>query len=262
VTALSASGRLRLKIELAYPALRESTERLWQSPLLPELYPIYLVTMHGITRAATPLMEAAGRLAERLARDDEVAAALVPYLQAHAPEEAGHERWLAQDLEALGIDHRTALDRMPGPTVATLVGAQYYWMRHHHPVALLGHMAVVEGYPPQPGFARRLRQQTGFPADAFRTLTRHEELDAGHRQELYGLIDSLPLRPDHEAMMGVSALHTVQAATAVFNDIFAQGASDEGALRMAQASTSGPTPDVAGWELPPLSRVRRQAPIS
>ena len=40
------------------------------------------------------------------------------------------------------------LRRMPSPTVASFIGAHYYWIHHHHPVAQLGQIAVQEGYPP------------------------------------------------------------------------------------------------------------------
>ena len=39
---------------------------------------------------------------------------------------------------------------MPPPSVAGLVGSQYYWILHHHPVAFLGYVALMEGYPPTP----------------------------------------------------------------------------------------------------------------
>ncbi len=178
--------------------------------------------MHGVVRTATPLMEAALDRARVLARDDAVAAALIPYLEHHAPEEAGHERWIIEDLRALGADPDEPGRRMPPATVATLVGAQHYWLRHHHPVALLGHMAVIEGHPPQPGFADRLRRATGLPADAFRTIARHEQLDTGHARELDETIDSLPLRPEHETIMGISALHTIESAVAVFDELSAR----------------------------------------
>jgi len=219
VSASTPSSRLRTKIDFAYPALRASSERVWTSAFVRDLYPIYLVTMHGIVRTATPLMEAACERARALSGDDPVAAALVPYFEHHSPEEAGHERWILEDLAALGRDPDEPLRTPPAPRVAELVGAQYYWLRHHHPVSLLGHMAVTEGRPPQPGFAERLRDATGLPADAFRTVARHEQLDAGHQDELYELIDSLPLRPEHETMMGISALHTVGAAVDVFDAI-------------------------------------------
>ncbi len=217
----SAGRRLRAKIDLAYPALAQTSERLWTSPRVAELYPAYLVTMHGIVRSATPLMEAALDRARVLAPDDPVAAGLVPYLAHHAPEEAGHERWIIQDLEVLGRSGDDVIRQIPSASVATLVGAQYYWLRHHHPVSLLGHMAVIEGHPPKPGFAERLQRATGLPEDAFRTLSRHEELDTGHARELDEVIDSLPLRPEHETMLGISALHTIESAITVFDELHA-----------------------------------------
>jgi len=233
VTASTASSRLRTKVDFAYPVLRASSEAVWTSPHVRELYPIYLVMVHGIVRSATPLMEAACDRARVLAPHDPVAAGLVPYLEHHAPEEAGHERWILEDLAALGRDPQEPLQTPPAPRVAELVGAQYYWLRHHHPVSLLGHMAVMEGRPPQPGFAARLRDATGYPEDAFRTVARHEQLDAGHQDELYELIDSLPLGTEHETMMGISALHTVSAAVDIFD-------------ALAQAADASPAHDTVG----------------
>jgi hypothetical protein len=141
------------------------------------------------------------------------------YLAAHAIEERGHDQWVLDDLGATGIDPLLALERIPSSKVATLVGAQYYWLRHVHPVSLLGHMAVVEGHAPQSNFAERLRKVTGYPPDAFRTIERHAHIDLNHARDLYALIDSLPLEPRHETLMGISALHTVQAAIDVFEEI-------------------------------------------
>jgi hypothetical protein len=218
---MSASARLQMKLDIAYPAMRAASERIWCSPDVRELYPAYLRTMHAIVRTASPLLRAASDRAAELAPVDDVAAGLVDYLAHHAGEEAGHDAWLLEDLAATGHDPDAPLRSVPSPRVAAFAGAQYYWLRHHHPVCVLGHMAVIEGYPPQPGFARRLSAATGYPIEAFRALARHERLDIKHRRELLATIDALPLRPEHEAAMGVSALHTVQAAIAVMDDIFA-----------------------------------------
>lgn len=217
----TAAQRLRLKLSLAQPALRQSAERLWCSPHIREVYPVYLVTVHGITRSAAPLLEAAAERARALAPDDEVAATLAPYLARHALEEKGHDKWVIEDIEALGGDPAEPLRRMPSARVANLVGAQYYWLRHHHPLCLLGHMAVVEGYPPQPGFAERLRILTGYPADAFRTIARHERIDVGHSEQLFEMIDRLALNPAQETMLGVSALHTIHAIIDALDEIHA-----------------------------------------
>jgi hypothetical protein len=218
---MSAAARLKAKLDLGFPAMRAATERVWQSPHVRELYPVYLTTLHGIVRSASPLIEAGRDRAAELAPVDDVAAGLVPYYAHHAPEEKGHEEWLLEDLEALGGDVEHARTRIQPPLVASFVGAQYYWLRHQHPVSLLGHMAFIEGYPPAVGFSERLREATGYPREAFRAIRRHERLDIRHRDELFETIDGLPLEPWHETLMGVSALHTMRAAIDVFGEIYA-----------------------------------------
>jgi hypothetical protein len=217
----TASDRLRAKLELAIPAVRAASEQIWTSSSVRELYPVWLATMHGVVRSAVPLMETARARAEELAPDDPVAERLVPYLTHHAAEERGHDRWLLEDLEAAGGNPEEVLRRAPSPRVASLVGAQYYWIRHQHPVALLGHMAFVEGYPPEQGFAQRLRAATGHPSAAFRAIRRHERLDLRHREELFETVDGLPLVPEHETLLGLSALHTAYGAIEVFEEIHA-----------------------------------------
>ncbi len=218
---MSAAARLRTKLELAYPALAEASAGIWGDERVRDLYPAYLTIMHGVVRSAVTLIEAAADRARRLAPDDEVAARLVAYYDHHGPEERGHDVWLLEDLEALGGDREAALRRIPSPRVATLVGAQYYWLRHVHPVSLLGHMGVMEGFSPPPGFAARLQRLTGHPPEAFRAIRRHERLDVKHKRELYELVDALPLTAEHEALMGLAGLHTMQAAVEVFAEIHA-----------------------------------------
>ncbi|MEA2231641.1 MAG: hypothetical protein QOD83_1457 [Solirubrobacteraceae bacterium] len=218
---MSASQRMRAKLALAYPAVAQTTARIWGDERVGDLYIAYLTIWHGVVRSAVPLIEAAADRARALAPFDDLAAELVAYFEHHAPEEAGHDVWLLEDLAALGSDREAALRRIPSPRVATLVGAQYYWLRHVHPVSLLGHMAVVEGYSPPLGFADRLQSVTGHPPEAFRAIRRHERLDLKHKRELYEVIDRLALEPKHERLIGIAGLHTMQAAVEVFSEIHA-----------------------------------------
>ena len=168
----AASGYLRRKIGLVLPALVDASDRVCKHPRVRELYPEYLVTSHCIIRASVPLMETGRERALALADDDPVAAALAPYYEHHIPEELHHDDWLLDDLEVLGRERSDVLSRIPTPTVAALVGAQYYWMLHFHPVALLGYIAVLEGYPPTPELIDDLVASTGYDRSAFRTLRR------------------------------------------------------------------------------------------
>lgn len=220
------SRRLGVKLQLAYPELIAHARQLWHSPFIRELYPAYLGTMHMIVRSAVPLMESALEQASARSATDSIAAALVPYLTRHIREETGHDTWLLEDLAATGADASRYVERIPPPQIAAMVGAQYYWLRHHHPIALLGHLAAIESHHPPLGFASRLRMLSGYPRDAFRAISRHELLDIGHKQELQEIIDSLPLKPEHERMIGISALHTMHGEIEVLAGLYAEVLGD------------------------------------
>ncbi|MDF5759100.1 iron-containing redox enzyme family protein [Spongiactinospora sp. TRM90649] len=211
---IGAGEALRAKIELVLPGYLATVRAMWDGDAAAR-YPGYLAMLHTVMRASVPLLEAA--LAECRARADRdpVAGRLAGYYARHAREERGHDEWVRQDLAALGEDPDGPLAHAPGAAVAGLVGAQYYWLRHYHPCSLLGYIAVVEGYPPSPGWVGWLRRTTGHPAAAFRTLTRHAELDPGHRDDLYRLLGDLPLTPEQESAIGLSALHTLRGLIAL-----------------------------------------------
>ena len=107
----------------------------------------HLTTLHTIIRASVPLMLAAEARSMELT-DDPVCPKLAEYYHTHAKEEAGHDEWLLADLKIIGMPKSEALARRPTQEVAELVGSQYYWIRHWHPVCLLGYIAVMEGNPP------------------------------------------------------------------------------------------------------------------
>jgi hypothetical protein len=206
---ISHSRRLRHKIELLIPRMAAVAAELADHPHLRALYPEILVNMHQGMRASVSLLETAAERCRELSGADPVAAALAPYFARHVKEE-DHAHWALEDLEVLGVPREEALRRVPSPAVASMVGAQYYWVLHHHPVAMLGDMMVREGYPSGVGAVEELMARSGHPRSAFRTMERHAHLDLHHRDDLIGLLDGLPLREEHHTVMGVSALHTIQ----------------------------------------------------
>jgi hypothetical protein len=134
-----------------------------------------------------------------------------------------HDETLLGDLEVLGIDRASVAERLPLPEVAALVGQQYYWILHFHPIAFLGYVAVMEGYPPTPELIETLIARTGVPRQAFKTYIEHAELDPGHRDHLDRTLDSLPLDQRHEAALGVSAIATAVMAARSLEGIVDQG---------------------------------------
>jgi hypothetical protein len=206
IAAPTPSLRLMAKIALVMPALQARTERMWQHLAPRELYLEWLRALHGMVRATVPLILDATTAC--LARDDEIARGVAGYLARHVHEEYGHDQDVVDDYACAGGDAGTLFTHPPLPCVAAVVGSQYYWIRHAHPVALLGHIAVLEGHPPPPGLAPFLSQRTGLPLDAFRTLVTHAVVDGTHREELWRAMDKLPLTPEAETLIGLSALNT------------------------------------------------------
>jgi hypothetical protein len=211
-----AAFRLRTTFAQAESALAKAAAEVWRQPGLRDRYAEYLRTMHGVIKASVPLMELA---AVQCARhpDDPVSAPLRAYLGRHIEEERGHDEWLLDDLAVLGHP-ATVTASLPPPAVAHLVGAQYYWITHHHPVALLGYIAVMEGNAPHLSLAR-LVEEAGVPAAAVRTVREHAALDAGHTDAVFELIDSLPLTRPQVTAIAVSGLSSALALMGLFTHI-------------------------------------------
>jgi Iron-containing redox enzyme len=170
-----------------------------------------------------PLTEAALARSRELPESDPLAAPLARYLEEHVDEELHHDETLLGDLELLGLNRATVLERMPSPSVAALAGSQYYWILHYHPVAFLGYVALMEGHPPTPDLIETLIARTGYPAEAFRTYLEHAELDPGHRDRLDRTLDALPLDASHETALGISAISTAAMAARSLEEMLEQG---------------------------------------
>lgn len=217
----TTSAALRIKLSLTDPALRAATSTLWQCApdVLRPRYLAYLYEMYALVRTSVPLMERAARRCVELAPGDPVAEPLEWYLERHVEEERGHDAWLLEDLAVAGGDPTEAIGRLPSAAVADLAGAQYYWIEHHHPVALLGYIRVLEGNAPAVRLADHLAARTGLPDAAFRTVREHAELDGGHLADLDDLLDALPLSSAQQTALAVSALRTADGVTRLFSHL-------------------------------------------
>src|SRR6266446_3338101 len=153
----SLSSEIAAKVALISPWLREASRQLLGHPTPSRLYPEYLRVMHGISRAAVPLMTTAVTRLERDYRGEVLTPTLVTYFEHHIEEEQNHDRWILEDLECLGIDPSWTLRALPLLAIVALVGSQYYWIEHHHPAALLGYLSVMESSQPSPESVARLQ---------------------------------------------------------------------------------------------------------
>ena len=198
---------IRTHFQLVSGLLGAGGDRMMASPDLAATSINHLVLLHQITRASVPLMETAH--AECLRRGgDPVCVGLAPYLLKHIEEERHHDDWTLDDLETVGIDRQDVLDVMPAANVAALVGAQYYWILHHHPVAILGYMIMLEFNAPTPETVAEMQRLSGLPASVFRSHLLHAELDPHHQAELFQLVDDLGLSASEVRLVKESAMHT------------------------------------------------------
>ncbi len=204
---------------MVLPELTAEGRRLLDHSRIRDLYPQYLFTSHCIVRGSVPLMEATLKRCRQSEPVDPLAAALGDYLEQHIPEEMNHDQWLLEDLEVLEIPRSTVLARTPSPTVAALVGAQYYWILHHDPVALLGYIELLEGYAPVRSEIDDLIERTGHSRAAFRTLLHHADLDPHHAEDLHRLLDVLPLSSEQSKALGLSAMHSVHLMARAIREI-------------------------------------------
>jgi Iron-containing redox enzyme len=203
------------------PALALPGRILLEHPRARELFPQYLATAYQMGGPMVPLMETALGRARELCAADPVADGLAEYLERHIPEEMHSDEpggAVLDDLEALGVDVAGLRAELPPPKIAALVGAQYYWIFHHHPVAILGFLAL-EAYHPHAATLERLIEHTGLPRDGFRQLLLHSKLDVAHARELHRVLDSLPLEPWHERLITTSALQTIASVVDLLLDV-------------------------------------------
>jgi hypothetical protein len=208
------SDLVRGRIELCLPALQAAFSDLWRTEPQREMTIAFLVLLHQIMRASVPLMQRAAERCDQLDGTDKLAGLLAGYYRHHVSEELHHDTWALEDLEDAGCDPERILSITPSVEVARLVGTQYYWVQHHHPLMLLGYIAVLEAFPPPDSKVDEIRDRSGLPESCFRTLRIHGDLDPTHSAEIDEIFNTLPLDQKHLEMLGLSVLHSCDALAA------------------------------------------------
>ncbi|MGC1294070.1 MAG: hypothetical protein WA869_03440 [Alloacidobacterium sp.] len=212
------SQRLRQTISLTRGHLTSLIREVWFHPRLGEVFPEFLFAMYGVTLPSAPTMRIAADRCAAMMSEDPLAASLRTYYLHHVEEEAGHEEPLLVDLASLGVTRERALQRLPYPSVAALVGMQYYWVLHVHPVAYMGYLAVAEEAP-EIAFLEEVSDRTGIPLSSMTCHVMHAQLDPGHVEEFDATLDALPLTAWHQDLIAVNAIATVAHLENFFTDV-------------------------------------------
>jgi hypothetical protein len=208
------SDLVRGRIELCLPGLDAAFTDLWRMKPEREMTTAFLVLLHQIMRASVPLMQRAAERCDELEGSDKLAAPLARYYRHHISEEVDHDVWGLEDLASAGCHPELVLSVIPPAGVARLVGSQYYWIQHHHPLMLLGYIAVLEAFPPAERKIDEIRDRSGLPESAFRTLRIHGELDPTHSAEIDDTFNRLPLDRKHLEMVSLSVIHSCESLAA------------------------------------------------
>jgi pyrroloquinoline quinone (PQQ) biosynthesis protein C len=214
------SELLRAKISLFSVGLDKAAYEFWTHPRFPVVYREYLFQSHSIIRASVPLMQATLEACRSQTHSSNVVLTKFgDYLERHIAEERGHDNWILDDAEVMGIERRLLRERVPKETAREMVGSQYYWIHHYHPVAMLGYIAVMEGNPPRTDFIEEVARRNNLPLEAFSSFLLHAKLDPKHRADLDSLLDVLPLSPGDQGIVGLSALQTIHYLRSVLAEV-------------------------------------------
>lgn len=131
-------------------------------------------------------------------------AKLSEYYWRHLEEEQDEVQILKQDLDAANIPVGD-----PDRFSMAMIGSQYYMIKHVHPVALLGYLAVQEADPTPLAAVETLERLYG--KKLFRFLRMHAIKDQEHKKEILELLDETP--EDLQKIVSMSAANVLMHYT-------------------------------------------------
>ncbi|PZQ17717.1 MAG: iron-containing redox enzyme family protein [Ancylobacter novellus] len=152
----------------------------------PELYRAFLGEAYHHVKHTFPLLA----LAAARTTDERYQDALVEYME----EERGHEKWILDDIAAMGGDASAVRDGAPGFACRVMVGYAYYAIERVSPYAMLGSIHVLEGMSVL--LADRVadavgRSLKGGSKGGFSYLRSHGGLDVEHVAFFRTLVDGI-----------------------------------------------------------------------
>jgi hypothetical protein len=126
------------------------------------------------------------------------------FLYEHMGEESGHEEWVLNDLEGMGVTREAARTSQPGVFTATLCGYNYWSADRRHPCSVLGMVYALEVIASVYGgaFSSAIREALFLEGDRGTTfISSHATMDAEHMVILRKVLNNLA---DAEALAAVA----------------------------------------------------------
>jgi pyrroloquinoline quinone (PQQ) biosynthesis protein C len=164
-------------------------------------YTAFLCQAYHHVRHTVPLLMACGaRLPMRLGW-------LGKHVVEYIDEEFGHERWIANDIAAVGGDVDRLLDAGPNPSTELMVAYAYDTIARGNPVAFFGMVYVLEGTSVSiaTNAAGIIQRELGLSSKAFTYLRSHGSLDIEHIENFRQIMDRLDDTDDqHDIIHGAN----------------------------------------------------------
>ena len=127
-------------------------------------------------------------------RMDDDLAGLRYFLYEHMHEESGHEVWVRNDLEAIGVAPETTRAHAPSADTLALNGYNYWAADRRHPCSAFGMLYALEVIASVYGgpFASAIRESLLLDGDrGVSFIDSHSTMDAQHMAELRKILNTL-----------------------------------------------------------------------
>ena len=143
------------------------------------------------------------------------------YLYEHMHEESGHEEWVRNDLDAVGVARAAIEEHAPSPSTLALNGYNYWAADRRHPCSVLGMMYALEVIASVYGgpFSSAIRESLLLEGDrGVSFISSHATMDADHMVTLRKVLNTIEDDAAREAVVE-STLVNFHHVTRVFESI-------------------------------------------
>jgi len=154
-----------------------------------ERYRALLLELYHVVWHFNPVCAAAA------SRMSDVLQPIHHFLYDHMQEEKGHETWVLNDLEAIGVTPNDARGHEPSVSTLSLNGYNYWAADRRHPASVLGMLYALEVIASVYGgpFASAIRESLLLDGDrGVSFIASHATMDAQHMADLRQILNKLP----------------------------------------------------------------------
>lgn len=132
------------------------------------------------------------------------------FLYEHMHEESGHEEWVRNDLEAVGVSTAATEAYAPSAFTRTLVGYNYWAADRHHPCSVLGMLYTLEVIASVYGgpFASAIKEALLLEGErGVSFINSHATMDAEHMADLRKILNTLDDTPACDAVVDAALVN-------------------------------------------------------